>query len=75
MVIHIEQPFNYLFIIVSSQFIVALTFLTADYCFELLLLTNAMLKLKLSEKFKNCRPIDNIQHCQSVYSIHSILVR
>ena len=36
MLTHIELPFDYIFLIVSSQFIVVFTFSTADNFFELL---------------------------------------
>ena len=48
----IELPFDYSFLIVSSQFIVVFTFSTADNCFGLLVLISTVRSTKNSLKKK-----------------------
>ena len=54
MLTHMELPFDYLFLIVSSQFIVVFTLSTADNCFGLVVLISTVRWSKNSLKmFRN----------------------
>ena len=61
MLIHIERPFDSLFLSVSSQFIVvSIFFSTADNCFGLLILISTVCGTKKSlKKLKNRRCLLN----------------